>query len=105
MIKINITKKNGEIINISMKGHANQADYGRDIVCAGVSSILTTTVNAILSFDNLAIKVEENNPFFLSVLKNDEVTSKLLKNMVSLFYELEETYPKNINIREDETDE
>lgn len=105
MIKINIIKKDGKVETISMKGHANQADYGRDIVCAGVSSILTTTVNAILSFDDTAIKIVENNPFFLKVLKNDEVTSKLLENMISLFYELEETYPKNINIREDETDE
>ena len=35
----------------------------------------------------------------LTVLSEDEVTSKLLENMVDLLYELEESYPKNIAIR------
>ena len=38
MIRINI-KKNTIII----KGHANYDKYGKDIVCASVSSIITTT--------------------------------------------------------------
>ena len=43
MIKVNI--KNNEI---TVSGHANYDDYGKDIVCASVSSLVISTVNAIL---------------------------------------------------------
>mgnify|MGYP002524039258 CR=1 FL=1 len=46
MIKVNIGKD-----HIQIKGHAMFDDYGKNIVCAGVSSVVTTTINAILSFD------------------------------------------------------
>jgi len=102
MIKIRITKENEKVKEISIKGHANYDDYGKDIVCAGVSSILTTTVNAILSFESDSISFQDKNDFTLKVLKEDEITSKLIQNMLNLFYELQKSYPKNITIREDE---
>ncbi len=102
MIKIFIKKEDNKIKQVLIEGHAMYDDYGRDIVCAGVSSILTTTVNAILLFDKNAISFEDKKNFILSVQKEDEITLKLIQNMISLFYELEETYPKNITIREDE---
>ena len=70
MIKV-IIKKN----SITVDGHAMYDDYGKDIVCAGASSILITTVNAILKFDNEALKVIEGNIItidgqYIKVLKN-----------------------------------
>ena len=44
MIKVDLTKEN--VITIS--GHANYDDKGKDIVCASVSSIVITTINAII---------------------------------------------------------
>lgn len=102
MITITITKEKEKIKKIILKGHAMYDDYGKDIVCAGVSSILTTTVNAILSFDENAISYEQKNDFILKIQKWDEITSKLILNMLHLFQELKESYPKNITIREDE---
>ena len=102
MISIQITKKNNNIDKIILKGHAGYAAYGKDIVCAGVSAVLTTSVNAILSFDNEALKIVSEEPFELQILSHDEITSKLLLNMISLFKEMEESYPKNITVKEDE---
>ncbi len=102
MISIQITKKNNNIDKIILKGHAGYAAYGKDIVCAGVSAVLTTSVNAILSFDNAALKILSDEPFELQILSHDEITSKLLLNMISLFKEMEESYPKNITVKEDE---
>ena len=39
MIKVEVTKK-----DISIAGHAMYDDYGKDIVCAAVSSVITTSV-------------------------------------------------------------
>ena len=55
MIKINI--QNDEI---TIKGHSGYAEAGSDIVCASVSSIAITTVNALLSIDEDCIKYKEN---------------------------------------------
>ena len=46
MIKVEIENN-----KIEIKGHSNYDDYGKDIVCASVSSIVITTINAIIEFD------------------------------------------------------
>ena len=40
---------------ITILGHANYDEYGKDIVCAAVSSVVTTTIEAIAIFDNDAV--------------------------------------------------
>ena len=101
MIKIQIKRKNGNIVLFSLNGHAGFAEFGKDIVCAGVSSILTTTVNAILMFDESSIEIEDKKDFIIRVKKEDEITEKLLENMLLLFQELVKSYPKNVKIKED----
>ena len=55
MIKVNVKITNSIIDEINITGHANYEESGKDIVCAGVSASLITTVNAILEFDNKSI--------------------------------------------------
>ncbi len=106
MIRIDIKKKKDNFITITLKGHAMYDDYGKDIVCAGVSSILITSVNGILKFDKNALNVnQKKDEVELKILKNDLITKNLLNNMIELFYELKENYPENITIREDEKNE
>lgn len=97
MIKIKIEKENNKILNISFLGHALHDDYGKDIVCASVSSIVITTINAIQSIDKDAINYEEK-PLIIIINKHDLVTIKLIENMINLLSELSNDYPKNINI-------
>lgn len=92
--------KKGNIITIS--GHANYND-SNDIVCASVSSIMYTTVNAILHFDNKAIDYkDDNNIVTIKINKNDNITNVLINNMMSLFNSLVNDYPKNIKIDEED---
>lgn len=102
MIKITIKEENNVVNKIVFHGHAMYDDYGKDIVCAGVSSILTTTVNAILAFDEEAISFDDKQDFILTILKDDKITNTLIQNMISLLEELTESYPKNIQIRKEE---
>ena len=88
--------------HIKISGHANYSD-GNDIVCASVSSIMYTTVNAIMSFDKDAIIYEDNNDVVtIKNIKKDEITNKLIDNMINLFDNLKNDYPKNINIIEED---
>ena len=95
MIKINISKD-----EITIKGHSGYAEEGSDIVCASVSSILITTVNALLSIDEDCIVYEESDGYLnLKIKKHNEVIDKLINNMINLLKELEEQYKKYIEIR------
>ena len=95
---INIVLKDNEVKFI---GHAMYDDYGKDIVCAGVSTLLTTTVNAILKFDNNAVEVVNDKDVILKIKKKDDITRKLIENMIEELNELEEQYPQNIKVKED----
>lgn len=87
---------------INISGHANYSD-GNDIVCASVSSIMYTTVNAIMSFNKDAIIYEDDNSVVsIKIKSKDEITSKLIENMLNLFESLANDYPKNIKIIEED---
>ena len=96
MIKIEIKDK-----QIDISGHANYDEYGKDIVCSSVSSIITTTVNAIFMFDGDLINYEDSDSkVTIKVTKDSEITDKLITNMINMFKDLESDYPKNIKIKE-----
>jgi len=98
MIKISI-KKTDKIDFIEVKGHANYDEYGKDIVCASVSSILITSVNAMLRIDQDSINYNDNDGVSIDILKHTEVIDKLLVNLEELLIDLQKQYPKYIEIR------
>ena len=98
MIKISIKKENDLIKEIIIKGHANYEDYGKDIVCAAVSSIATTTINDILTLDNNAINYISNEGNMIITNNDNDIANKLLQVMINSFEELAKDYPKNIII-------
>lgn len=84
---------------IEVSGHAYYDDPGYDIVCASVSSIVLTTVSAIGNIDEESILYEDiKNKIKIEILKENEVTKKLINNMVFMLESLEKDYPKNIKI-------
>ena len=103
MIKVLISAKDNNIKQINIKGHADYDDYGKDIVCSSVSSITITTVNAILMFDKNYISYnEKKDNFEIIINENNDVTNKLIQNMINLLTELSKDYPKNIKIEEED---
>jgi len=101
MIKVNIESKNKKHIDcIKVQGHAMYDDYGKDIVCSSVSSIITTTVNGIYELDCEYLNVEEiKDGMIITILKENKTCDILIKNMLSLLSELEESYPENIKVK------
>ena len=91
-----LVKKRLDIIEIS--GHAAYSDYGRDIVCASVSSIIYTTINGIMNIDSSAIDFIDEKKMTIKIKKHTEVIDILIKNMMDLLLDLEKQYPKNIKI-------
>ena len=98
MIIIEITSINNEIVSIEMNGHSGYAESGKDIVCASVSSIVITTVNAIIRINNDAIEYRQDDDLVITIKLHDMVTDLLIENMLELLTELEKQYKKNIKI-------
>ena len=97
MIKVNY---NDKIIKIS--GHAGFDEYGKDIVCASVSSIVYTTINGILNINEETIKFSDGKELIIEIVSADSVTTKLINSMLDLLKDLEKQYPKNIKISKGE---
>ena len=65
---------------ITISGHANYSN-GNDIVCASVSSIMYTTVNALLRLDESSIKYTDNkDKVTIEILKHNETIDTLKAN-------------------------
>ena len=96
MIKVYVEKN-----KIEITGHSNYDTLGKDIVCSAVSSIVTTTINGIISINENTISYEYyDDTMIIKVLKNDKITIKLLNNMIDLLKSLAKDYPKNIIVKE-----
>lgn len=101
MIKISIKKEGKMISSLEIKGHALYDDYGKDIVCASVSTMVITTVNATLRYDNKSLSYSKDEGYVQIVMeKHSKVVDLLMENLISLLRELEKQYPKNIKINE-----
>ena len=94
MIKVNVSHD-----SILISGHANYDEFGLDIVCASVSSIAITTVNAIKRLEDTIIFDSTDGYLKIDIKKHTKVTDTLITNMVSLLSELEKQYSENIKIK------
>lgn len=60
MIQVTIFKSSEEYRGFKVSGHARYDDYGHDIICSAVSTLVINCVNSIEKFTNDDIKVEQN---------------------------------------------
>lgn len=99
MIKIKINETDC-ISKIEIKGHANYNESGNDIVCAAVSSMCITTINAIIRVDKQSIDYKQSDGYLLiTISKHSDTIDKLIDNLIDLLTELKEQYGKYIEIR------
>ena len=84
--------------SLIVTGHANYDDYGKDIVCASVSRLITCTVNGIYSLNkNSILYKDDSNTIEIKIL-DDENALKLFNNLILMLKDLAKDYPKNIKI-------
>ena len=95
MIKVDLSKD--KLITVS--GHSGYEEAGKDIVCASVSSIVITTINAIIEIDSDAIDYSDlDNKIIIRIIKEDDIVDKLINNMILLLESLEKDYKEYIKI-------
>lgn len=99
MIKVKINYDGNVIKGFKVSGHANYDEYGKDIVCASVSTVVITSINLALKIDEKSVVVIDKPGLIeANILKRDDVINKIFINMKDMLVELQKDYSKNIKI-------
>lgn len=110
MITAKIYKdENDNIMRYSVSGHANYAEYGYDIVCAGVSALTQTVLISLVEVcgieeNSILYKIDDETGFLdVSLPKNIEAfklerAQILLSSLVIGINSMIESYPEYINL-------
>jgi len=107
MIKVTIHQNHlDEVSSFTVKGHANFANRGEDIVCAGVSAVTFGAVNAIEELTGIVPSIQQGGEggFLHCDLPKElekethEKIQLLLKGMIVSLQTIERDYGKYIKI-------
>lgn len=98
MIKVAVKKVDGDLKKISVKGHAGYDVYGKDIVCAGVSSVVTGGLNALDEIESFHIIHESGNVQIevLDTLTNHD--SIVLSTMIIQLETIKDAFPQCVEV-------
>lgn len=98
MISVNVSFMGKDVKSLTVSGHANYDKYGKDIVCAGVSAVVTGGINALESqVDNVEI-INEDNKLGVKVINNNEFIQTVLNTILIQLETIERSYKKYIKI-------
>lgn len=99
MIKVLFFIKGENISGFSLTGHADYGDYGKDTVCASVTSaalMAANTVTEIIKAD--ADASAQEGSIKLTVKEDSDTVQTVLKGFKLHIKELAKEYPENIKI-------
>lgn len=73
MTIVKVTKKQGHICTVECDGHTNYGEYGEDIVCSALSSVVQTAALGLMSVAgiNINLKREEEKGYLLLEVPED----------------------------------
>ena len=103
MIKIQINKTNNKYSSLLVSGHSNYDEHGKDIVCAGVSAVVTGGLNALIIENKNKISYRVNDGYVnVDVLDIDDDKLQLIMDVIVVQLKtIEESYKKYIKIYEE----
>lgn len=107
MTKVEIFRKNGNIIGYKASGHSGYSEQESDIICSAISTSLQITLIGIQEVLKLKVDFKINDGFLDVDLKNISQskltqTNILTEAMAIFLKELTKQYPKYIRLVEKE---
>jgi len=98
MTKFKVIKDEAKYL-VEIKGHADYASEGYDIVCAGISTAVSMTLNLLDKFGlsyNIKNQIVEKGNVLIETDMSDSRVITIMDNLVDCLETLEVQYPKNI---------
>ncbi|MFS0647130.1 ribosomal-processing cysteine protease Prp [Siminovitchia sp. 179-K 8D1 HS] len=100
MIIVEINKDSkGKIVSFTMSGHAEFAEKGEDIVCAGASAVAFGSLNAVMVLTGITPCIEQSESGYLSCslpadlpVETSKQVQLLLEGMVISLETIERDY-------------
>ena len=108
MIVVTIGKdRENYIKSVTIKGHANYAEHGEDIVCSAISFLSQAILNGLLEVLKADVDYEMNEDGFLSFsINNNEYKKNTIKALLDTFElgieSLLEEYAKYVKLVKEE---
>lgn len=102
MINVDIKKKNNQITSIIIKGHALSNDYGKDLVCAGVSTACFGICNALDYYHFDGDIIVNEGYLEIKIYNTNEQIETVLETFKIILCTIEQSYNKYIKIKESE---
>lgn len=98
MIRVEVYIQGENIKGLKCKGHAEFAEFGKDLICASVSSILTGGFNTFQEEDYELLVLKKGNAEV--VIKDNEHAKIVLETIITQLKTIEVSYPEFISINE-----
>ncbi|MBO8427193.1 MAG: ribosomal-processing cysteine protease Prp [Firmicutes bacterium] len=102
MIKAKFTKNVNDSIELLIEGHALFGEYGKDVICGAVSSIVIGGLNALNDISNFDVVIKEG---FVKVQSKNKISEedKIVINTILIQLEtIEEKFPNYIKVIREE---
>jgi Predicted ribosomal protein len=101
LINAKFTKNEKGFVSFKISGHADCGEYDESILCAGVSSAVMLTVNAITEVLSADANVsDKGNEIFLSLNTADRAPQTYIESLLLHLKNLKLDYPNEIKIEE-----
>ena len=101
MTTCRIVKENEQAL-IEIKGHSGYAKFGKDIVCASISTACIVTANLIEKLElgyNIIDLVCDEGYFRLQVKSSDFTSNAILENLKYTLDDISKQYPKYLKMK------
>ena len=102
MIKVKIGHASNHQVNfLEVKGHANSAPHGEDLVCAEVSAVITGGFNNLKNYKDYELKLDEGYALFKADAQLDAHDETVIETIICGLNTICEANPKFIEIKTD----
>jgi hypothetical protein len=99
MIDVRITEKDHRTVSLTVKGHANSDECGKDLVCAAVSAVSIGLCNAMYEICGAENITVDDNRVMIIVEKSSDTAETVMRTGIIQLKMLEERYPDFIKIK------
>lgn len=100
MVKVEIAYRGKGLASLRVKGHANTAPAGKDLVCAAVSAIAIGALNALENSEEYDIEIDDGLVDVAIPAGLSEHDETVFETMIIQLKTIEASYREAINIKE-----
>ncbi len=94
--------KKGELVQFSSSGHADYDKKGKDIVCAGVSTLIQTAIIGLGDYLKLPLEIEREETSLGCLLKEPTPQSEVILETIRLgIKRIEQEYTSYLSVIEE----